>query len=71
MKRRAAAAERKSEIDRVKSFRNAVRYGPIFTCCSCEQTMYEKGVVKIDEKLKTKIQTACDEKDTDRLQEIF
>jgi hypothetical protein len=33
--------------------------------------MYEKGVLKIDEKLQTKIQNACDEKDKDRFQEVF
>ena len=70
-KNRANQTEGKSEIDRLQSFRNAARYGPIFTCCSCEQNMYEKGVIEIDKKLKIKIKTACDEKDKDRFQEIF
>ena len=46
MKKSAAAAERKSEIDRVKSFRNAVRYGPIFTL--------KKGSLKLTKNLKPK-----------------
>ena len=57
--KRATTSEKKETRDRIMTFRNSVRYGPIFVCCSCEQTMFEKGVLKIDETMKSKFLETC------------
>ena len=44
---------------RVANFRKAVRYGPIFPCCSCEQMMFENGVVKLTKGLLQSIENEC------------
>ena len=37
----------KTSAERIAKFKKAVRYGPIFPCCSCEQMMFNNGVVMI------------------------
>ena len=57
----------KDSDDRVKLFKKAVKYGPIFICCSCDQLMFENGVSVFDEETKQKIE----EKFKERFSEIF
>ena len=35
--------------ERLKKFRNAVKYGAIFVCISCEQRLFENGVTTVTE----------------------
>ena len=66
-KRRKKDNERKikekTAADRIKKFKEAVRYGPIFPCCSCEQIMYENGVTKLNENVLRTLKNACDKVD--------
>ena len=39
-------------IERLKKFRNAVKYGAIFVCISCNQRMFENGVTTVTAKFK-------------------
>ena len=57
----------KNSDDRVKLFKKAVKYGPIFICCCCDQVMFENGVSVFDEETKQKIK----EKIKARFSEIF
>ena len=56
--------KKKAELDtsaiRVSNFRRSVRYGPIFPCCSCEQMMFENGVVKLNDELWKSIESKCE-----------
>ena len=44
-----------SELKRLLNFRNSTRYGPIFICSSCDQKMFQNGVLKLGKELKEKI----------------
>ena len=52
------ARKNSSELKRLKNFREAVRYGPIFTCTVCDQDMFRHSVTVLTEKLKEEL-TAC------------
>ena len=39
-------------IERLKKFRNALKYGAIFFCISCNQRMFENGVTTVTAKFK-------------------
>ena len=45
-----------SDLQRLKNFNAATRYGPIFVCSSCDQKMFQNGVCDLDDSLKRKIQ---------------
>ena len=45
-----------SELKRLLNFRNSTRYGPIFICSSCDQKMFQNGVLKLSEELEEIIQ---------------
>jgi hypothetical protein len=42
-------------LERLKKFRNAVKYGAIFVCISCNQRMFENGVSTVTEKFKESV----------------
>ena len=46
---------KRSEMQRLLKFQESVRYGPIFTCSSCEQNMYRDGVSELTKDLENKI----------------
>jgi peptide methionine sulfoxide reductase MsrB len=43
-------SEKKSEFQRLEKFRDAVRYGPIFVCCCCDQKMFRNNAFKFEKK---------------------
>ena len=44
-----------SQLTRLMKFQDSVRYGPIFTCCSCEQNMFRDWVTELTKELKDQI----------------
>ena len=67
--------KKKAELDtsaiRVSNFRRSVRYGPIFPCCSCEQMMFENGVVKLNDELWKSIESKCESREPGLLSKVF
>ena len=61
----------KTCVDRIKKFKAAVRYGPIFPCISCEQMMFEKGVSKLDDKILDELEAICSKTDKTLLTRVF
>ena len=61
----------KSSLDRINDFKAAVRYGPIFPCCSCEQMMFENGVVVLTNDLLRIIEDQCNGADNYLYSNIF
>ena len=61
----------KNAMDRISRFKKAVRYGPIFPCCSCEQMMFENGVMQISKDIIKSVKSACDKTDTDLFCKVF
>ena len=61
----------KTAMGRITSFIRAVRYGPIFPCCSCEQMMFENGVLQITEDLLKTIKIACDKRENSLFFKVF
>ena len=58
---------KKSELQRLKKFRAATRYGPIFVCSSCEQKFFENGVSSIDKAIDDKLK----EKNIEAYNKVF
>ena len=50
-----------SELKRLKKFREAVRYGPIFTCTVCEQDMFRNSVTVLNDELEEKLRSKSPE----------
>lgn len=46
---------------RLKQFRERVRYGPIFPCITCEQTLFKHQVLEFDSQLKEQLKKECSE----------
>ena len=44
-----------SDLKRLLKFQDSVRYGPIFVCSSCHQTMFQNSVSAFDEVQQQKI----------------
>ena len=44
-----------TELKRLNNFREAVRYGPIFTCTVCDQDMFRQSVTVLTEKIKEEL----------------
>merc|ERR1712240_517435 len=66
--RKKQAREHKANIrigntapSRLKQFRERVRYGPIFPCITCEQTLFKHQVLEFDRKLKEQLKKECSE----------
>ena len=70
-KRQSKAKEKTTAMDRISRFKKAVRYGPIFPCCSCEQMMFENGVMQISKDILISVKSACDKTDTDLFCKVF
>ena len=73
---RKASVKRKSlsernEIDRIKAFKEDVRYGPIFICSTCEQTLFKKAVVQVDEGLLQNIEIAFAKKKKESFDQVI
>ena len=47
--------EKRSEFQRLKRFRDAVRYGPIFVCCCCDQKMFRNNAFKFEKNMQDKL----------------
>ena len=61
----------KTSADRISDFKKAVRYGPIFPCCCCEQLMFQNGVVKFEKSLLDLIQSKCAMKENSLFTDVF
>ena len=57
-------------LERLKKFRNSVKYGAIFVCSSCHQRLFENGVTLITTKFKEDIETKKPGLYEDSVQEI-
>ena len=57
--------------ERLKKFRKAVMFGPIFTCSCCHVKHFESNVSVLDEELRTKISTLYQECFDDCVQEFI
>ena len=44
-------------LERLKRFRQATRYGPIFVCSSCHQKLFEYEVVHLEESFQDEVNT--------------
>ena len=51
-----------TSIDRLKTFRNRVRWGPSFPCITCHQTLFQHQVFEFDTKLHDLLTKKCSEK---------
>ena len=45
----------RTEFGRLNRFKETVRYGPIYTCCVCEQDMFKNSVTNLSEKFESDI----------------
>ena len=45
----------RTELGRLNRFKETVRYGPIYTCCVCEQDMFKNSVTNLTEKFESDI----------------
>ena len=50
-----------TRIERLKRFKRAVMFGPIFTCSCCHVNHFESNVTVLDQELRTKILTEYQE----------
>ena len=66
-----AKIKTKTASIRIQNFKMAVRYGPIFPCCSCEQMMFENGVVKLEGEILKNIHKACKKQEKNLFSRVF
>ena len=57
--RHQAAKTGKTSLGRLKSFNEAVRWGPSFPCINCHQTLTKDRVMEFDSEIKEKLETSC------------
>ena len=50
-----------SELKRLVNFKEAVKYGPIFTCTVCDQDMFRHSVTILNDKEKESLSSKCSE----------
>lgn len=61
-------------LPELETLKEAVSYGSIFPCCSCEQMMFEKwknGSLILDGRLKEEIKVKCDSNDGNLFNKVF
>ena len=66
--------EQTTTASRIRNSKQAVSYGCIFPCCSCEQMMFEKwknGSLILDGRLKEEITVKCDSNDVNLFNKVF
>ena len=59
-----------TKTERIKKFKRAVIFGPIFTCSCCHMNHFESNVALVDEELRVKILTTYPECFVDCVQEF-
>ena len=57
--RHHAAKTGKTSLGRLKSFNQAVRWGPSFPCINCHQTLTGDRVIEFDSEIKEKLEESC------------
>ena len=61
----------RTQQERLRNFKCAVKYGPIFPCSCCEQMMFDNGVSIIDDNVRSTIEKACNDKIDRLFENIF